>query len=468
MSGNPFKSSAELDGFKRVLSTLKNRLPTTVWIFESGDYVNLCSSDIKHAQDCLPPNNLRFFDVDYDDTTTKVVSVLASKCQQRLLQYILLAVHYRVSIFRFRNGSFTESLQGSPCDLSEVKDLMFTTSDDDLDDGGYSDKMLSLGPICAIVLDGDGKAPRVGAAFWHEASKSVKMAEFFDNTAHDKLESLLIQFNPMEAIVVENPKYRTVRKILERNKILATNLVSKKGMKAKTEVDIAKVFPKSHIEDNTVAAKAFSNLNQHLNVDLFADSKAMETINVEGFVHMNGQAVSGLNLFETASQSMSLYKVLNKTRTPGGGRLLRVWLRQPLTDKLKIEERLSIVESFINDTESRKTVYDATLRQIPDFQSLSVKLEEKKASLQDLYKCYLGAKQVNRLINCLDNMNTNLINETFVGPMARKADALKNFTGLVEATLDMVRGHQKRTRIKVLCFINLNVNCTTNLFSYVM
>jgi hypothetical protein len=41
-------------------------------------------------------------------------------------------------------------------------------------------------------------------------------------------------------------------------------------------------------------------------------------------------------------------------------------------------------------------------------------------------------------------MNTNLINETFVGPMARKADALKNFTGLVEATLDMVRGHQNK------------------------
>ena len=63
-----------------------------------------------------------------------------------------------------------------------------------------------MGPICAIVLEGDSKSPRVGAAFWHEASKTVKMAEFFDNTAHDKLESMLIQFNPMEAIVTENPK----------------------------------------------------------------------------------------------------------------------------------------------------------------------------------------------------------------------------------------------------------------------
>ena len=86
-----------------------------------------------------------------------------------------------------------------------------------------------------------------------------------------------------------------------------------------------------------------------------------------------------------------------------------------------------------------------------DFQSLSVKLDEKKASLQDLYKCYLGAKHVKRLIKSLDEMSSNLINETFVGPMSRKADALSNFIGLVEATLDMVR------KKNLLC---ANILCT--------
>ena len=96
MSSNPFKSGAELEAFNRIISTLKNRLPTTIWIFESGDFVILCSTDIRHAQDSLPPNNLRYFDVNCDGITTKVLSILASKCYQRLLQHILLAVHYRV------------------------------------------------------------------------------------------------------------------------------------------------------------------------------------------------------------------------------------------------------------------------------------------------------------------------------------------------------------------------------------
>ena len=71
--------------------------------------------------------------------------------------------------------------------------------------------------------------------------------------------------------------------------------------------------------------------------------------------------------------------------------------------------------------------------------------------MQDLYKCYLGAKHVKRLIKSLDEMSSNLINETFVGPMSRKADALSNFIGLVEATLDMVR------KKNLLC---ANILCT--------
>ena len=100
--------------------------------------------------------------------------------------------------------------------------------------------------------------------------------------------------------------------------------------------------------------------------------------------------------------------------------MLRVWLRQPLTDINKIKERLTIVEYFVADSGTRKCIYDNLLRRIPDFQSLSVKLEEKKNSLQDLYKCYLGAKEVMRLTNTLSEMQLKLIEDTFVTPLERR------------------------------------------------
>ena len=437
MSSNPFKTTEELKAFKTVWAGLKGRLPTTSWLFESGDFIVLCQNDIKHAEDSLPPNNLRRFEIEEDGQLIKAVTCLASKCIQRLLQHILLVSHYRVEIFKFKGGVYSAALQGSPCDLSEVKDLMFVASDDGLNDGGYSEKMLSIGPTCAIAIDGEAKAPVVGVCFWKEASKTIHMAEFHDNTSHDNLESLLIQFNPMEAVIQDQPKFRQVKKILERNMILITNF-SKKRSIAQSDSEVENALKKNHVEGKKTMIKAFNTLRQHLNADLLeaTDSKGIEVINLEDCVHLNGQALSGLNLFDTPRQAMSLFKVLNKTRTTGGERLLRVWLRQPLTDMNKIKERLTIVEYFVADSGTRKSIYDNLLRRIPDFQSLSVKLEEKKNSLQDLYKCYLGAKEVMRLANTLSQMQLKLIEDTFVTPLEKRLDRLQKFIELVEATID--------------------------------
>ena len=438
MSGNPFKSGEELQAYKDIWIAQKERLPTTAWIFETGEFLILGQSDIKHAENSLPPNNLRRYEVEDDGNVIKTVSCLASKSTQRLLQHILLVSHYRVEIYRFKNGHFSVALQGSPCDLSEVKDLMFSVSDDGLNDGGYSEKMLSIGPTCAIAIEGDSKTPLVGVCFWKEASKTIQVTEFYDNVGHDKLESVLIQFNPMEAVVQDHPKYRQAKKILDRNRILATNYAAKKGNLLRIESDVTNALKKNHIEGKQAMSKAFSILQQHLAADLTGatDTKGIEVINLDDYAHLNGQAVSGLNMFDTARQSMSLFKVLNKTRTTGGERLLRVWLRQPLTDKLKIEERLSIVEAFIADNASRKSIHDNFLRRIPDFQSLSVKLEEKKNSLQDLYKCYLGAKEIMKLSSTLSQMQCRLIEDTFVTPLEKRLERLQKFTELVEATLD--------------------------------
>lgn len=138
----------------------------------------------------------------------------------------------------------------------------------------------------------------------------MKVAEFHDNLACDKLESLLVQYGPMEAVHVDQPKYQTVKKMLKRSGILSTHFVAKKGAKIRPETD----FFDSHIDEKKVAAKALNNLHQHLNMDFDMDKKSIKEIQIQSFVQMNRQAVSGLNIFETEKQSMSLFKVLNKTR----------------------------------------------------------------------------------------------------------------------------------------------------------
>ena len=106
--------------------------------------------------------------------------------------------------------------------------------------------------------------------------------------------------------------------------------------------------------------------------------------------------MAGLNIFDTSESAagVSLFKVLNRTRTSGGDRMMRVWLKQPLTNRDRIQERLDIVEALVNSSGARKSLHEAVLRRLPDFESLALKIKDDRAQLGDLYKAYLGLKEV--------------------------------------------------------------------------
>ncbi|CAF4207728.1 unnamed protein product, partial [Rotaria magnacalcarata] len=74
--------------------------------------------------------------------------------------------------------------------------------------------------------------------------------------------------------------------------------------------------------------------------------------------------------------------LLNNCRTAQGQRLLMQWLKQPLTDAAKINERLDIVDAFVNDTGIRNYITQDFLGRIPDFERLVRKFIRKKANLE--------------------------------------------------------------------------------------
>lgn len=120
----------------------------------------------------------------------------------------------------------------------------------------------------------------------------------------------------MECVIRNQPKFKTVKKILSRNNILPTELNPKKASVSKSESDIAKMLKEKHIVDKPVAVRAFAILNEHIHVDLveIGESNKVELLKTDDFMNLNAQAVSGLHVFDTPNQSMSLFKVLNRTR----------------------------------------------------------------------------------------------------------------------------------------------------------
>jgi DNA mismatch repair protein MutS len=79
----------------------------------------------------------------------------------------------------------------------------------------------------------------------------------------------------------------------------------------------------------------------------------------------------------------SLLGVLDHTRTPMGGRLLRQWITQPLLDRAALEQRLDKVDRFVQDT-SRREELRALLRSFGDLERLANRVAQGIASPRDL------------------------------------------------------------------------------------
>jgi DNA mismatch repair protein MutS len=72
------------------------------------------------------------------------------------------------------------------------------------------------------------------------------------------------------------------------------------------------------------------------------------------YLHLNATTIRNLELFSnirSGSTEFSLFKILNKTLTPMGARLLRIWLVRPLLETRAIKQRQDVIDWFIHKPE---------------------------------------------------------------------------------------------------------------------
>ena len=97
----------------------------------------------------------------------------------------------------------------------------------------------------------------------------------------------------------------------------------------------------------------------------------LRTYSTSGFMTLDAQTRRNLELEESVrgDSSLSLIAVLDQTKTPMGGRLLRKRIGQPLLDVDELNERLDVVTWFVEHTPQRAGVREA-LRKIGDIERL--------------------------------------------------------------------------------------------------
>src|SRR5215203_4092673 len=99
---------------------------------------------------------------------------------------------------------------------------------------------------------------------------------------------------------------------------------------------------------------------------------AIHTYSASGFMELDLQARRNLELVESArgEKRHGLLAVLDETRTPMGGRLLRRWLGQPLLDLETIHRRQDAVEHYVADALTRSAIRQS-LSKIGDIERLA-------------------------------------------------------------------------------------------------
>lgn len=161
---------------------------------------------------------------------------------------------------------------------------------------------------------------------------------------------------------------------------------------------------------------------------LLQQLNALETYFTNGFMTLDPYTRRNLELFETGrggSVKGSLLWVLDRTRTPMGGRLLRRWIGQPLLDIPILLKRQEAISELFGDTLLQARLTEG-LKKAGDIERLINRVRQRIASPRDLIALANGLRAAAEVRNCLteEDQSSKPTLLQFVGRLANNDDII--------------------------------------------
>lgn len=135
----------------------------------------------------------------------------------------------------------------------------------------------------------------------------------------------------------------------------------------------------------------------------------IKRIEEELYVWLDRFTIRNLELVQSYNENaVTLLQILDKTQTPMGSRMLRKWLVMPLKEQVMIEERLSVVQHFVEDREGATSLLQ-TLHQVGDLERILSKLATGKINPREILQLCRSLRAVEQLKNsCAKSQHTAL------------------------------------------------------------
>ena len=158
-----------------------------------------------------------------------------------------------------------------------------------------------------------------------------------------------------------------------------------------------KGFGVEKMESSVIAAGAIMNYLKETMHNELNHICSIKKIDNSNFMWLDGFTIKNLELIY-AHNGTSLFDILNHCFTHMGSRLLQRWIVLPLIDKKQIDWRLNIVESFLENTDSRENTAES-LTSIGDLERLVSKIAMMRVQPNELYALINILNEISKIKN---------------------------------------------------------------------
>ncbi|MEI6242065.1 MAG: DNA mismatch repair protein MutS [Chlamydiota bacterium] len=139
----------------------------------------------------------------------------------------------------------------------------------------------------------------------------------------------------------------------------------------------------------------------------------IETENLSSYLSIDHTCIKNLEILESLSgHKHTLLELLDKTKTPMGGRLIRNWLRHPLLSVEEIQKRQKAIAELMSHSSSTLKTH---LEQVRDLERITMKIVSGYATPKDLGSLRSSLETLPSIQKETSSFSSPLLHEIFLG-----------------------------------------------------